>query len=171
MLKKILKILLNIVEVVAVAAILAFILIKFVLIPVEVEGSSMYPTLINGQKGYSFVISKNIGINRFDIAIIEKTSKDDLLVKRVIGLPGETIEFKDNKLLVNGSVVSQDFLGSDVITDDYGPITLADDEYFCMGDNRSVSVDSRKYGPFKKDKIRATHAFIYSPFENFGYHN
>lgn len=163
------KFLVNAIEVIATAAILSLILIKFILMPIEVEGSSMYPTLVNGQRGYSFIITRNININRFDIAIIQKTSSKDLLVKRVIGMPNETIECVDNIIYINGEAIKQDFLESDVVTDDFDLITLGPDEYFCLGDNRDVSVDSRVYGPFKKEKILATHAFIYNPLSDLGY--
>ena len=82
------------------ALILVIILITFVFMPCVVEGTSMNDTLYEDDFGYSFIISRRIGIERFDIAVI-KTGDDSsskLLVKRVIGLPGETIEYIDNRL-------------------------------------------------------------------------
>ena len=71
------------------------------------------------------------------------------LIKRVIALPGETIEYKENKLYIDEKYVEEKFL-KDVNTTDFGPITLKDDEYFVLGDNRENSSDSRTYGTFNK---------------------
>ena len=150
--------------------IIVFILIHFVLLPCMVQGSSMYPYLHNGDYGFSFIIKKNIKINRFDVAVIDVKSDDSkLLVKRIIGLPGEKIAFIDNQLYVNGEYVEEPFLEEGVITRDF-EVNLKDDEYFCMGDNREVSRDSRSYGPFVKEKILSTGLFVIYPFSDFGFH-
>ncbi len=161
--KEILKILFT-------AAVLAFLLMKFILIPCVVEGSSMNPILQSNDFGYSFVVTRNLGIERFDIAVISLDGDRDskLLVKRVIGLPGDTVEYQHNHLYINGEYFEEPFLGDLTVTDDFS-ITLGEDEYFCMGDNRSVSRDSRFYGPFHKENIVSTHLFVFFPFSNFGY--
>ena len=151
------------------ALIMVIILITFVFMPCVVEGTSMNNTLYEDDFGYSFIISRKIGINRFDIAVIKSgdSSSSKLLVKRVIGLPGETVEYIDNKLYINGEYFEEDFLG-DVSTGDL-KITLGSDEYYCLGDNRNVSRDSRFYGPFKSEKIVSTHLFIFYPLKDFGF--
>ena len=109
-----------------------------------------------------------IGIKRFDVAVI-KTGDDSsskLIVKRVIGLPNETLEFKDNKLYINGEYVEEPFLNN-TNTADFKEV-LGSNEYFCMGDNREVSRDSRFYGPFSSKQIRSTHLMIFYPFARFG---
>lgn len=126
----------------------------------------MYPTLHDGDKGFSFIITRNISINRFDICVIDPDDVDYLLVKRVIGLPNETIEYKDNKLYVNGEYIKEDFL-SNAYTYDF-KVTLGEDEYYCLGDNRENSNDSRHYGAFSKDEIKSTKFFAYWPFSDFG---
>ena len=150
--------------------ILVAVLINFVFIPCVVNGSSMNPTYTEGNYGYSFIITEMLGISRFDTVVIKEESSSDekLLVKRVIGLPGETIEYKDNKLYVDGVYVAEDFLGN-VTTQDL-KIELANDEYYCLGDNRNVSRDSRYYGPFTKDKLVSTHLLVIYPFASFGFH-
>ena len=152
------------------ALIIALLLINFVFMPCVVNGSSMFPTYTEGDYGYSFIITKKLGISRFDTAVIrtDSSSKEKLLVKRVIGLPGETIEYKDNRLYVNGVYVEEPFL-KDVTTQDL-KITLSDHEYYCLGDNRNVSRDSRFYGPFDGSDIVSTHLFVIYPFNSFGYH-
>ena len=161
MMKKFLK---DLIEVVLISAILVFVVLKYVFIPCKVDGLSMYPTLDDGDYGYSFVITRNIGIERFDIAVIR--TEERLLVKRVIGLPGEKIVYSNNILYVNDVACEEDFL-SDVYTDDL-EIILGEDEYFCLGDNREVSRDSRYYGPFSSSEIVSTHYFVLYPFARFG---
>ena len=137
--------------------------------PCVVEGTSMYPLLHDNDYGYSFIISRNLGINRFDIAVIKVSDglNEKLLVKRVIGLPNEKVTYKNNKLYINDEYIEETFLNDDVNTNDF-EVVLKDNEYYCLGDNRSVSRDSRSYGPFMKENIVSTHLFILYPFNNFG---
>lgn len=161
------SLLVDILEVVISVAIISFILIKFIVLPCQVHGLSMFPTLKDKARGYSFVITKNIGINRFDICVVDvKSESEKLLVKRVIGLPNETVEYRDNKLFIDGEYIEENFL--DGVTTNDLTIKLGDDEYFCLGDNRDISKDSRYYGPFKEDKILATKILIIYPFDEFG---
>ncbi len=150
--------------------IIVVLLINFVFMPCIVNGSSMYPNYQEGEYGYSFIISRKLGISRFDTAVIraDASDKEKLLVKRVIGLPNETIEYVDNKLYVDGEYVEEPFL-SDVTTKDF-KVTLGQDEYYCLGDNRGISRDSRYYGPFKGDQIVSTHLLVIYPFSLFSFH-
>ena len=151
------------------ALIIVIILVNFVLMPCVVNGTSMFPTYKQGDFGYSFIISKTLGINRFDTVVIKvnNDNNEKLLVKRVIGMPNETIEYKDNKLYINGEYIEESFL-KDTNTQDFKE-KLGDNEYFCMGDNRSVSRDSRFYGAFNIKQIRSTHLLIIYPFSDFGF--
>lgn len=144
-------------------------LFNFVLKPCQVDGTSMVPTLADGDKGYSFIITKKLGIKRFDICIIQATleGKDRLLVKRCIGMPNETIEYKDNRLYINDEYVPEDFVKENSVTNDF-KVELGEDEYYCLGDNRNVSRDSRFYGSFSSKDILATNFFAIYPFKNFG---
>lgn len=143
-----------------VAIVIVIILNNFVFMPARVTGTSMCHTLEEDELCFSFYYDKD-NIDRFDIVVIQ-TDESKKLIKRVIGLPNEKIEYKDNKLYIDGKYVKEDFLEDDTITNDF-VYKLRDNEYFCLGDNREVSKDSRIYGPFMKDSIIASHIFIYYP--------
>jgi signal peptidase I len=159
----------------AICIVAVFLLTSFVIRPVQVRGSSMYPELNDASIGFSNVIGYNIsGLKRFDIAIIYVAEKDEYLVKRVIGLPGETVSYEDGQLYINGAFVKEDFFNQDYVDSyngtfmsDVAPITLGADEYYCLGDNRPHSSDSRYYGPFKKENIKSKGVFIFWPFDKF----
>lgn len=140
------------------------ILTNFVLRPVQIKGSSMYPTLKNEERAYTNVFSTLFGeIERFDIVVVKADNHRDL-VKRVIGLPNETVEVRNNVLYINGKQMAEPFLAKSVVTSDFTKVVLKENEYFVMGDNRSASHDSRQIGPFSRDKIISRHAYIYYPF-------
>ena len=163
-----------------ISIVVVFLCTRFLIRPVRVDGDSMYPTLHNNAIGFSNILTYRMqGLKRFDIAIIYVPDKKEYLVKRVIGLPGETIEYRQDQLLVNGEAVAEDFFDEDYkrsqsangsFTQDFGPVTLADDEYFMLGDNRPYSSDSRWYGPFKKEQIKAKDVVVLFPFQQIGVH-
>lgn len=138
----------------------------------EVSGASMEPKFHSGDKIFaSRVFGK---INRFDIVVVsnentENLSNDSGWIKRVIGLPGETIKYKNGELFVDGKKVDQSFAEKGdswfIGTEDFGPITLGDDEYWVMGDNRSNSCDSRYVGAFKREDIKYVYHFTFSKQE------
>jgi signal peptidase I len=81
-----------------------------------------------------------------------RTRGDEDLIKRVVGLPGETIEVRDNHVLVNGTAIEETYL-PDVFMPDEPPITIGPEEVFVMGDNRDASFDSRRFGPIPLDDL------------------
>jgi signal peptidase I len=137
----------------------------------------MYPTLKDKQIGFSNIISLKIaGANRFDVVIVYVPQQDEYLVKRVIGLPGETISYRKDQLFINGFPMDEEFLDKEYVaevkskikgnfTSDFAEFTLADDEYFLMGDNRPFSSDSRRFGPFKLKNIISKDAYIIFPLD------
>ncbi len=161
----------------AVVFALVYLIITFIGQRTVVNGDSMDPTLANGQSlimdkiSYRFTSPK-----RFDIVIFpgpadewdmldEEASDSDknkdrpFYIKRVIGLPGETVDIRDEKVYINGKELTADIYSIDGLTEDPEeqefPLTLGKDEYFCLGDNRPVSYDSRylEVGPVSKDEI------------------
>lgn len=153
--------------VIAVAVIVFYLISNFLAMPVNVHGTSMEDTIKENSLGCSFYYDLD-NIERFDIVVVD-TNQDKLLFKRIIGLPNETIEYKNNKLFVDGKEVKEGFLDEDTYTGDYS-ITLNDDEYLCLGDNREVSNDSRFYGAFKKEDIVSSHIFLIYPFNRIGFY-
>ncbi|MCI6858424.1 MAG: signal peptidase I [Eubacterium sp.] len=128
-----------------------------------VNGDSMDPTLADGQNlimdkfSYHFSDPK-----RFDIVIFPgplEAGEHPYYIKRVIGLPGETVQIKEGKVYINGEELKEDVYGITDYIDEPGiaeePLTLSDDEYFCLGDNRIVSFDSRyeEVGPVKRQEF------------------
>ncbi|MBR3198514.1 MAG: signal peptidase I [Bacilli bacterium] len=142
---------------------------SFIMTPVEVEGQSMYSTLKNGE----ILILKKYDKNykRFDV-IVFKNEKDKL-IKRVIGLPGESVEYKDNKLYINGKYVKEKFLKNDQQTYDFsleelGYKKIPKNYYFVLGDNRTNSTDSRIIGLINSKQITGKSDFIIFPFTKIG---
>lgn len=146
------------------------ILVKSYLItPVQVNGDSMYNTLYDND----IMILNKIGykfdnIKRFDIVVIDYNDK--YLIKRVIGLPGEKVKIADNKLYINDEYVEEYFLDASVITDDYELNgVIPEGYYFVMGDNREISLDSRRLGVFSKNQIEGKATLTIFPFTRFGF--
>ncbi|MDD8049334.1 MAG: signal peptidase I [Thomasclavelia sp.] len=153
---------------------LIIILDNFVFKKISVDGNSMYPTFENGESGLSNELAlKTNKISRFNVVVAHDKVDNATVIKRVIGLPGETVVYINDKLYINGTYVKEDFLDTDhkkehlknhdLFTSNCGPFTLSKDEYFLCGDNRPVSRDSRVIGAFKKDDIISKDIIILSP--------
>ncbi len=145
--------------------IVVIIIRTFIFTPVVVNGPSMMNTLHNGDVMILDKIGMKLGdIKRFDIVVIQ-TGKTKI-IKRVIGMPGETISYHDNKLYINGKEVSDNH--SNEITYDFEEVKIPDGEYYVLGDNRTDSVDSRILGTIPKNEILGHATFIIYPFNRFG---
>lgn len=175
---KIVAELVDFVKMLAISLVVVYLCTQFFIRPVRVEGDSMYPSLHNNSVGFTNVLTYRLqGLDRFDVAIVYIPEKKEHLVKRVIGMPNETVQFIDDQLYINGQMVEEQFFDSQykasqsksgLFTQDFGPITLKENEYFLMGDNRPYSSDSRYYGPFDEKQIKGKDVVVLFPFQWIG---
>lgn len=162
------------IKTIATAAILAFGIRAFVAEARYIPSSSMEPTLqINDRLiiekiSYHFQEPK-----RGDVVVFNPTKalqeKDfrDAFIKRVIGLPGETIQVKTRKVYVNGQAIKEKYIFEDP-NYDYGPVTVPEGEYLVLGDNRNNSYDSHYWGYVPKEKIIGKAFVRFWPFNRLG---
>ena len=117
----------------------------FIITPAVVDGPSMEPTLYDNNVILLNKLSYKLnGIKRFDVVVVDW--KGEKIIKRVIGLPGEHVEYKDGNLYIDGFIVEEDFKHketSDFKLESIGYLTIPGDKYFVVGDNRPNSTDSR----------------------------
>jgi signal peptidase I len=149
------------------AVVFALFLRFFVFEFVRVDGSSMENTLWHNEivlvEKVSYRFSQP---HRFDIVFFNSAS-EGTLVKRVIGLPGDTVEVRDSKLLLNGNAVEEEYIKEPMVAENnFGPYTVKENEVFCMGDNRNISIDSRDpaVGPVPFNTILGRGVFVIYPF-------
>ncbi|MBE6159767.1 MAG: signal peptidase I [Lactobacillales bacterium] len=136
----------------------------FIVTPVQVDGNSMYPTL----KDNEILLLKKYDqkYKRFDIVVLNYNNSK--LIKRIIGLPGEHIEYKDNKLYVNGKYVKERFKRNTETSDFEIDKKIPKGYYFVMGDNRDNSTDSRMIGFISKNDLEGVSDIALFPFDRFG---
>lgn len=150
---------------------LAFLIRTFVFATSVVDGASMYPTLESGER---VIFNKAIYFfsepDRGDIVIIHRPNKN--YVKRVIGLPNDVVEVKDSVLYINNEKQEEEYLDEEAIraTGDFEPVQVPEGKYFVMGDNRSISKDSRNgLGFIDEDEIIGRSELIIYPFDNISF--
>lgn len=135
----------------------------FIITPVRVDGDSMKNTLKNGD---ILLLYKLSSIDRNDIIVLDEEKDNEKIIKRVIGMPGETVAIKKGKIYINDKVIDDEYAYGE--TSDFDKVTLADDEYFILGDNRLISKDSRYFGPIKENEIKGKIVFRLFPFTKIG---
>ena len=151
-----------------VAAAMAFVVRTFIFEPVRVDGASMMDTLVDGEYMIATKFDYLFGDpERFDVVICNYPNTTDGMyrVKRVIGMPGETIQLMAGELYIDGQHVEQNF-DMHSVTDNFGPFTVPQDHYFVIGDNRNNSKDSRSImvGPLKRSEIKGHVRAVVFPF-------
>ena len=183
---------LGFVKVFVVSAIVILLFVNFVAHPVRVDGKSMYPTLKDGEFGFTNVGGVLLnGVERGDIVVVtmEEDGQKTHWVKRGMGLPGDTVTCVNDVVFINGKVLDEtqyidpDYRQSCVDkfgyfnkvpnednTDvkDFDEVKLDNDEYYVMGDNRPYSKDSRYVGPVKKSQLFAKNMLVLLPFSDMG---
>lgn len=144
---------------------------SFIITPVIVSGNSMLPNFNDGE----LLLVKKIGYNektikRFDVIVIKKDKEE--IIKRVIGLPGEHVSYKNNKLYINDKLVSEDY--THLNTKDFNLeeictcSTIPEGKYLVLGDNRPISKDSRSIGLIDEKNIVGKSVFRLWPVSKFG---
>ncbi|WP_105124482.1 signal peptidase I [Streptococcus suis] len=168
--------------------------------PVSVDGHSMDPTLQHQEK---LVMFKTTSIDRFDIVVASETDsdgKEKLIVKRVVGMPGDTIRYENDVLYINDQEVDEPYLDEylaafqkDKLQEEYAynkqfqavaqaaqaftqdanrsinfSVTVPEGQYYLLGDDRLVSLDSRSVGTFARNKIKGEVVFRFWPFNRVG---
>ncbi|HFU4055906.1 TPA: signal peptidase I [Streptococcus suis] len=172
----------------------------FIWDPVSVDGHSMDPTLQHQEK---LVMFKTTSIDRFDIVVASETDSDGtekLIVKRVVGMPGDTIRYENDVLYINDQEVDEPYLDeylaafqTDKLQEEYAynkqfqavaqsaeaftqdangyvdfTVTIPEGQYYLLGDDRLVSLDSRSVGTFSREKIKGEVVFRIWPFNRIG---
>ncbi len=141
----------------------------------EVVGNSMLPTFTDKEQLIAEKISVNINnIERGDIIIFKNMNENGrLLIKRIIGLPGDNLKIQDGDVYINANLLTEDYLSDDTVTNgkrilEEGPeYKIPQDSYVVMGDNREESNDSREWGYVKKENIVGRVVLVYYPLQNF----
>ena len=138
-----------------------------------IPSGSMIPTLLPGDR----IMVKNLkageAVERGDLAVFFHDEKGVHFVKRVIGLPGETLRIDDKRVFIDGVQLNEPYVHhtkfhSIPIRDNFGPLALGPDEYFLMGDNRESSLDSRWLGPVRRDAVTGKPLFVVFPGKGLG---
>ena len=190
--RTILEDILGFIKVFVVSAIVILLCVNFVAHPVRVDGRSMYQTLKDGEFGFTNVGGVLLnGVERGDIVVVtmKEEGQKTHWVKRVIGLPGDTVSCVNDVVYINGKVLDEtkyiapDYRQSlvdkfgyfnkvpnadNTNVEDFEEVKLKDDEYYVMGDNRPYSKDSRYVGPVKKSQIFAKKMLVLLPISDIG---
>ena len=157
-----------------VAFVVVMLLRTFIFTLIRVDGPSMSDTLLNGDRLFVTVLDVRLnGPDRFDVVITHYPDRKENFVKRVIGIPGDTIEVTDGVLSINGQVYDEPYLTPSRIerfsrSASNFTVTLGEGEYFVMGDNRDDSNDSRRVGVIQRGMIIGKVRQILFPFSRFG---
>lgn len=155
------------------SVLIAVLVILFLYRPVKVEGTSMMPSLYDQERLFINQFSYKFGlgdIKRGDTVVFwfpEDTAKS--YIKRVIGLPGDTVAVEDGYVIVNGKKLVENYVPLDYRDDrEYPPHTVPTNEYFVLGDHRIASNDSRAWGFVPKNYIYGKAVFVFWPPERMG---
>ena len=153
------------------ATLTAVLIIVFLVQPVRVEGNSMLPRLHDNERVFvNKFVYRVSDIERGDIVVFwypGNTSKS--FIKRVVGLPGETVEIRFGKVLLDGRPYPEPYVPPEFMDrTDFGPVRVPEDHYFVMGDHRNTSNDSRSWGTLSANLIFGKAVFRYWPLSRLG---
>jgi signal peptidase I len=157
----------------ATSVVIAIVVILFLFQPVKVEGTSMMPTLVDQERIFinKFVYRFGLSdVNRSDTVVFwSPTDTTKSYIKRVIGVPGDTVELVNGAVLVNGQPLAEPYVPEEYRDHiSVPPQTVPPEEYFVLGDHRSSSNDSRTWGTVPRRYIYGKAVFVYWPLERLG---
>lgn len=154
-----------------VSVVVSTFIIIFLYQPVRVEGTSMLPMLEDQDRLFINKLAYRVGeIQRGDVVVfLYPHDHQKSYIKRVIALPGDTLRIDHGLVYVNGKEVHETYVPRQFEDDRSQPeMTVPSHEYFVMGDHRSISSDSREFGPVDRDLIYGKAAFVYWPMDQAG---
>lgn len=149
----------------------SFMIITFLYQPVRVEGTSMQPELRDQDRLFINKFAYRFeNISRGDVVVFHyPRDLEKSYIKRVIALPGDTLSIDDGRVYVNGKKVDEPYVPWRYRDErSIAETVIPPNEYFVMGDHRSISSDSRDFGPVPRDLIYGKAAFVYWPADNMG---
>ena len=157
-------------EIILLSGIIVLLLNIFIVQLYWIPSPSMEPTLLVDDR---VVVSKmsywSKDPARGDIVVFKFPRDTKVnLIKRIIGLPGETLSVKDNRVYINNEALSEDYVPPQKKVPDFGPVLIPQGQYFMMGDNRDNSADSRVWGFVTAEQIRGKAKFLYWPIGRVG---
>ncbi|GKV55894.1 signal peptidase I [Sporosarcina sp. NCCP-2222] len=156
----------------AIAFVIVFVVRQFLFAPVVVSGQSMEPTFESNNR---VVISKIHKLDHFDLVVFHAPGTKEDYIKRVIGLPGDTVEMKDDQLFINGKAYDEPYIEENKekifkdqkLTEDF-EVTVPEGQLFVLGDNRRNSTDSRIIGCIEESSVVGKVEFRFFPFNSIG---
>lgn len=162
---------LDILQVVVFAVAIFLFVYLLILQPHKIKGLSMFPTYHDAE----FLLTEKVTYRfndpkRGDVVVFKAPPDDEEeFIKRIIGLPGDQVMVREGRVYINGELLEEDYIATDVFTSggtyarDGQTVTVPEGEYLVMGDNRPHSHDSRNFGPIRKSKIVGRAWFLYWP--------
>ena len=168
--RRLLQLVREVLETVLPAILIALLINVFIGQATRVEGQSMEPNLHTDQRLVVEKVSYRFhGPQRYDIVVLKLPSQgDELLIKRVIGLPGETLEIRDGQVLINGEPLDEPLVDEETDPGRNRQVTVPPLHVFVLGDNRHHSNDSRSFGPVPIENVVGRAWLSYWPPENVG---
>lgn len=157
-------------QAILIAFLIAFVIRTFLFQPFWVPSTSMVPTLkVNDRIIVNEIFLRYAHIGRGDVMVFEYPLDRELIyVKRIVGLPGETIEIKNDGIYIDDVMLDEPWLENDFSYEQLGPLTIPDDAYFALGDNRPFSADSRYWGFVPEENFVGKASVIYWPLKRIG---
>lgn len=177
LLKRALRLVKEILETIIPAILIALLINLFLARATRVSGQSMEPNLHTDQRliveklSYNPFLRQYLGMSgpqRGDVVVLQLEAQDELLIKRVIGLPGDEIIVRDGQVYVNSLILSEPYLSAET-TGSFGPVTVPPLHVFVMGDNRNFSNDSRSFGTVPLRDIMGRAWFSYWPVDDISF--